>query len=133
VHTGKKDFDALLYFCLFSDIDDEAQLDRYLEEQNLDIDSISENLTKIFRQKKAEYLLKQGEKFKENYLRQINQDYLQQSDNEIYPISDQNLTMAYRKFRLEENSDSPNDENQLDKLNAVKKAKNSLNIPPPVE
>ncbi|MBK6912244.1 MAG: hypothetical protein IPH11_00625 [Ignavibacteriales bacterium] len=91
MHTGKKDFDALLNFCLFSDFEDEAQLNRYLEEQNLDINSISENLTKIFRQKKADYLLKQGETFKENYLRQINKDYLQQSDNEIFPISDKNL------------------------------------------
>lgn len=130
---GQNTLEALLNFFLFSDIQDEEQLDIYLEMHNLDIDFISENLSKHFKQKKAEFLLKQGEKFKENYLRQINKDYLQQSDNEIFPISDKNLAMAYRKASLEENNDSPNDENQLDKLNAVKKAKNSLNNPPPAE
>lgn len=71
MNKGQNTLEALLNFYLFWDIEDESLLDIYLEQNDLDIDSISENLSKHFKQKKAELKLEQGEQFKKAYQTQV--------------------------------------------------------------
>ena len=70
---GKNDIDALLDFYLFSDLEDKAAVDEYLEEAGIDFDSFYENLGTLIQKKKAERKLLEGKRFKENYLKQLKQ------------------------------------------------------------
>ena len=69
----KNDSDALLNFYLYSDLEDEAAVDEYLEEAGIDFDSFYENLGTLIQEKKAGRKLLEGKRFKENYLKQLKQ------------------------------------------------------------
>lgn len=79
---GKEDLNGLLDFYLFSDLDDKVEVDKYLEENYIDIDTVSENLAEFLRTKRAELLLADGRKFKEAYLNAMNKTIANNANQE---------------------------------------------------
>lgn len=62
---------ALLDFYLFSDREDEKELDKYIEENRIDYDGVSQEVIELIRQKKAAFQIQKGKKFRENFLKQL--------------------------------------------------------------
>ena len=67
----KNEIIALLDFYLFSDLENETDVDTYLEEEGVEFNSFYENVGMLIKKKKAELKLNEGRKFREEYLNRL--------------------------------------------------------------
>jgi len=63
----KNDIDALLDFYLFSDLEDKAAVDEYLNEEGIDFESFYKDLGTLIKKKKAELKIQRGKRIIEKY------------------------------------------------------------------
>jgi len=124
-----KDEQVLLDFYLFSDLNDETYLDTYLKVKDLDIEFIAANLSEFLEHKQAELKLEAGRKFREQYLKVINEERLNEAENEVFSTADSDMILAYRKASgsLEEEDKDIFDD--LRKMKILKKLTRKKNPP----
>ncbi len=92
----KEDWEVLRDFYLYSDLNDEHAIDEYLHEKQIDIDEAAEELKEFLRSKLAELKLAQGRKFKEEYLKALNDSKIEETEHEN-EHAEQNYSFAFRK------------------------------------
>lgn len=124
-----KDEQVLLDFYLYSDLNDEQYLNRYLAERDIDIEIIAENLSEFLQQKQAELKLEAGRKFKEDYLKAVNAEKLIDSENEVYSTAETEMIQAYRKSSGDTEEEDADIQDDLKKIDILKKL-TSKNQPP---
>ena len=124
-----KDEQVLLDFYLYSDLNDEHYLNQYLEERYLDIGMIAENLNVFLQQKQAELKLAKGREFRENYLEALGNSRLNETEREIYSTADSEMICAYRKASGNTEEEDADIQDDLKKINILKKL-TSKNQPP---
>jgi len=111
----KNEIIALLDFYLFSDLENEAEVDTYLEEEGVDFNSFYENFGTFIKKKKVELKLNEGRKFREEYLNRLRQMV---KDAGVAFKKKEELRLAFR------NLENP-DENEMMK---ILEDKNKLDI-----
>jgi len=102
----KNEIIALLDFYLFSDLENEAEVDTYLEEEGVDFNSFYENFGTFIKKKKVELKLNEGRKFREEYLNRLRQMV---KDAGVAFKKKEELRLAFR------NLENP-DENEMMKI-----------------
>ncbi|MCZ7612759.1 MAG: hypothetical protein M5T52_04240 [Ignavibacteriaceae bacterium] len=118
--NNKEDLKRLLDFYLFSDLDDEAELDQYLSENSINYVEVSNKISDLLRQKRAELLLKKGREFKERYLQLKNDSYIAKSETGFPDIKDGSLAFAFRG-KSDDNEEASDTDSFL--LELIKKAR----------
>jgi hypothetical protein len=117
---NKEDLKRLLDYYLFSDLDNEAELDLYLSENSIDYVEVANNISELLRQKRAELILKKGREFKERYLRLKNDQYIAKSETLFSGDEDNKLALAYRG---KADSSEEADDSDTKLLDLIKKAR----------
>lgn len=117
---NKEDLKRLLDYYLFSDLDNEAELDLYLSENSIDYVEVANNISELLRQKRAELILKKGREFKERYLRLKNDQYIAKSEKHFSGDEDNKLALAYRG---KADSSDEADDSDTKLLDLIKKAR----------
>ena len=107
----KNEIIALLDFYLFSDLENEAEVDTYLVEEGVDFNSFYENMGMLIKKKKAELKLNEGRKFREEYLNRL-KDMVKEAG--VAFKKKEELRLAFR------NLENP-DENEMMKIVEDKK------------
>jgi hypothetical protein len=120
-----KDLKDLLDFYLFSDIDDNESIEKYLFEVNIDTDLITENLNDFLQQKQAELKLAKGRKLRENYLEAINNELLKETESEDYSTVESEMISAFRKANNNAEEDDKDLKDDLKKIALLKKLASS--------
>lgn len=115
----KNEIIALLDFYLFSDLENEAEVDTYLEEEGVDFNSFYENMGMLIKKKKAELKLNEGRKFREEYLNRL-KDMVKEAGAVFQ--KKEGLRLAFRN--LENNGEDEmmkilEDKNKLDILKKI--------------
>lgn len=117
----EKDLQVLWDFYLYSDLNDEEYLAGYLKEKDLDIDFIASQLIEHFENLMAQQKLKEGIKFRENYLKIINDEKFAELENEAHSIADAEIIQAFRKSRGSLDEDDKDITDDIKKIKILKK------------
>ncbi|MFZ2323070.1 MAG: hypothetical protein WAV89_05160 [Ignavibacteriaceae bacterium] len=119
--SQEKDLQVLWDFYLYSDLNDEEYLAAYLKEKDLDIDHIALQLNEHFENLEAQQKLNEGIKFRENYLKIINDEKFAESENEVHSTADAEIIQAFRKSRGSLEEDDKDIADDIKKLKILKK------------
>ena len=111
---------ALLDIYLFSDIDDEEELDNYLKANDIDFESFCNKIEKLAKHKKAELRIEEGRRFAKDYVKYLTE--IQEDKRDELSINESTLALAYRK--KSGNSDKI-DDTESTKMDLIQKAKNA--------
>jgi len=124
-----KDLKDLLDFYLYSDIDDNESIEKYLFEVNIDTDAMAENLNDFLQQKQAELKLAKGRKLRENYLEAINNELLKETESEDYSTVESEMISSFRKANNNADEDDKDMKDDLKKIALLKKLARSKKNP----
>ncbi len=117
---NKEDLKRLLDFYLFSDLDDEAELDLYLSKNSIRVVEVANHINDLLRQKRAELRLKKGREFKERYLQMKNDKYMEKAEKSFSGNEEDKLAYAYRG-KTDSGEDTEDDIRNI--LELIRKAK----------
>ena len=109
---------ALLDIYLFSDIDDEEELDNYLKANDIDFESFCNKIEKLAKHKKAELRIEEGRRFAKDYVKYLTE--IQEDKRDELSINESTLALAYRKKSGEEDSV---EDSEAKKMELIRKAK----------
>jgi len=124
-----KDYEVLLNFYLYSDLGDKEYINNFLVENELEIDQIANNLLELLQNKKAEIKLKEGRKFKENYLKELNEEKLKNYEEGDYSTAQSEMIAAFRKVISNGDEDEKDILDDAKKMEILKRLKNKKNKP----